>query len=127
MDAWSSKVARTVIRFGSSVFNALARGIQSRTRSVSRDCLIAITWLGFEMATMGPSNLRYSACDVLLQGVSNFIHPGWDLDERVLACQCVYNYASGKGEEHGGVIFLQFMAHSLTPSSLIFLKLMVFR
>uniref|UniRef100_A0A1D1YLZ1 Putative E3 ubiquitin-protein ligase LIN-1 n=1 Tax=Anthurium amnicola TaxID=1678845 RepID=A0A1D1YLZ1_9ARAE len=97
MDAWSSKTARSVIKFGSSVFNALAKGIQSKTRSVSRDCLIASTWLGCEMAVMGTSNLRYSACEILLDGVVNFLPPGFELDERVLACQCVYNYASGKG------------------------------
>ncbi|MQM11028.1 hypothetical protein Taro_043929, partial [Colocasia esculenta] len=97
MDAWSSKTAKSVIKFGSSVFSVLARGIQSKTRSVSRDCLIASAWLGSEMAIMGPSNLKNSACEFVLGGVANFLHPGWELDERLLACQCVYNYACGKG------------------------------
>ncbi|XP_078439665.1 transducin/WD40 repeat-like superfamily protein isoform X2 [Wolffia australiana] len=98
IEAWSSKVARSLIGLGSCVFKALAKGIQSKTRSVSRDCLVTITCLGFEMASAGlRSNPRPSAGDALLHGVLKFLHPGWELDERVLACQCVYNYASGKG------------------------------
>ncbi|CAA6654300.1 unnamed protein product [Spirodela intermedia] len=104
MDAWSSKVARSVIRFGSSVFNALARGIQSRTRSVSRDCLIAITWLGFEMATMGPSNLRYSACDILLQGFGIFSIQGM---------QKVMNFSEGLRESFRRLSGVTWMAEEL--------------
>ena len=31
-------------------------------------------------------------------GGFNLLHSGWELDERLLACQCVLNHASGKGE-----------------------------
>ena len=95
--AWSSKVARYVIKSGDSVFSSLGKGIQSKTRSVQHECLIAIAWLGSEMAVIGRSNLRYSACEILLNEVAAFLHPGLELEERVLACLCVYNYTSGKG------------------------------
>ncbi|KAG1371264.1 putative E3 ubiquitin-protein ligase LIN-1 [Cocos nucifera] len=98
-NAWSAKSARGVIRIGRSVFNALARGIQSRIKSVSRDCLICITWLGSEMAVMGPSRIRYYACEILLSEITQFLHPGSGLDERILACLSVYNYTSGKGKQ----------------------------
>ena len=68
----------------------------STTRKVSRDCLIAIAWLGFEI-TKSPDTIRCSACEILLGGVEQFLHPGFELDERVLACLCIYSYASGKG------------------------------
>ncbi|KAJ0979798.1 hypothetical protein J5N97_015272 [Dioscorea zingiberensis] len=99
LDAWTGKVARGVIKIGNSVFSTLAKGIESKTRSVSHDCLITIAWLGSEMAINGPSNIRYSACEILLSKVAHFLHPGLELDERVLACLCVYNYTFGKGKQ----------------------------
>ncbi|XP_008789861.4 putative E3 ubiquitin-protein ligase LIN-1 isoform X1 [Phoenix dactylifera] len=98
-NAWSAKTAGGVIRIGRSVFNALARGIQSRIKSVSRDCLICITWLGSEKAVMGPSSIRYYACEILLNEIARFLHPGSELDERILACLSVYDYTSGKGKQ----------------------------
>lgn len=65
-------------------------------RRVSRDCLTAIAWLGFEIAK-SPESIKFSACEILLSGVEQFLHPGMELEERVLACLCTYNYASGKG------------------------------
>ncbi|KAL5701287.1 hypothetical protein ACHQM5_026638 [Ranunculus cassubicifolius] len=97
IDAWSSKVARGVITVGNPVFHALEKGLQSKTRSVSRDSLITIAWLGCEMAKISPPDLRYSASEILLSGIEQFLHPGLDLEERLLACLSVYNYASGKG------------------------------
>ncbi|KAJ6824232.1 putative E3 ubiquitin-protein ligase LIN-1 isoform X1 [Iris pallida] len=99
MYAWSAKTARTVIKIGASVVHSLAKGILSKTRSVKRDCLIATAWLGSEMAVTGPSNLRYTACEILLSEVAVFLHPGSELDERVLACLCAYNYTTGKGKQ----------------------------
>lgn len=99
IDAWSVQTARGVIKIGSYVFDALAKGIQSKIKNVSRDCLISLAWLGSEMAVTGPSNLRYSACEILLSEIAHFLHPGSELDERVLACLCIYNYTSGKGKQ----------------------------
>lgn len=98
-NAWSAKTAKGVIKFGHSLFNALARGIQSKIKNVSHDCLICIAWLGSEMAVMGPSSLRYYACEILLSEMARFLHPGSGLDERILACLCMYNYTSGKGKQ----------------------------
>ncbi|XP_017697411.2 putative E3 ubiquitin-protein ligase LIN-1 isoform X2 [Phoenix dactylifera] len=98
-NAWSAKTAKDVIKFGCSIFNALARGVQSKIKSVSHGCLICIAWLGSEMAVMGPSSLRYYACEILLSEIAHFLHPGSELDERILACLCVYNYTSGKGKQ----------------------------
>nr|XP_011462732.1 PREDICTED: putative E3 ubiquitin-protein ligase LIN-1 isoform X3 [Fragaria vesca subsp. vesca] len=95
-DSWCSKIARSIINIGNPVFHSLERGLKSTTRKVSRDCLIAIAWLGFEIAK-SPDSIRYSACEILLSGVEQFLHPGLDLEERVLACLCIYNYASGRG------------------------------
>lgn len=97
--AWSSKVARYVTKSGDSVFSSLGRGIRSKTRTVQHECLKAVAWLGSEMALNGQSNLRYSACEILLNEVAAFLHPGSELEERVLACLCVYNYTSGKGKQ----------------------------
>lgn len=105
LDAWNGKVARGVIKIGNSVFNTLAKGINSKTRSVSHDCLITIAWLGSEMAVNGPSSIRYSACEILLNKVAHFLHPGSELDERVLACLCVYNYTFGKGKAVSSCLF----------------------
>ncbi|XP_050372846.1 putative E3 ubiquitin-protein ligase LIN-1 isoform X3 [Argentina anserina] len=95
-DSWCSKIARSIINIGNPVFHSLVKGLKSTTRKVSRDCLIAIAWLGFEIAK-SPESIRYSACEILLSGVEQFLHPGMELEERVLACLCIYNYASGKG------------------------------
>ncbi|KAI3923516.1 hypothetical protein MKW92_008295 [Papaver armeniacum] len=87
IDEWSRKIARSIITKGEPLFRALEKGLSSKIKSVSRDCLIAIT----------PQKLRYTACEILLSGIEKFLHPGSDLEERLLACLCVYNYASGKG------------------------------
>lgn len=97
--AWSSKAARCVIKSGAPVFSSLGKGIGSKARTVQHECLIAIAWLGSEMAQIGRNNLRYSACEILLNEVAAFLHPGLDLEERILACLCIYNYTSGKGKQ----------------------------
>ncbi|XP_024194491.1 putative E3 ubiquitin-protein ligase LIN-1 isoform X1 [Rosa chinensis] len=95
-DSWCSKISRSIINIGNPVFDSLVKGLKSTRRKVSRDCLIAIAWLGFEIAK-SPDIIRNSACEILLSGVEQFLHPGLELEERVLACLCIYNYASGKG------------------------------
>lgn len=85
---------------GNLVFNALAKGMQSKVKSVSRDCLVLLAWLGSEIAIKGPSNLKCSACETLLNEIAQFLHPGSDLDERILSCICIYNYTSGKGNAY---------------------------
>ncbi|XP_058076848.1 putative E3 ubiquitin-protein ligase LIN-1 isoform X1 [Magnolia sinica] len=97
IDPCCSKVARSIIKIGNPVFHTLEKGLRSNTRSVSRDCLIAISWLGCEVAIMDPSCLGYSVRETLLNGIVHFLHPGSDLEEKLLACLCVYKYASGKG------------------------------
>ncbi|KAF9606163.1 hypothetical protein IFM89_023256 [Coptis chinensis] len=95
-DAWCSKVARCIIMMGEPVFQALGKGLKSKIKSVSRSCLIAITWLGCEITKIAPIDLRCTACEILLSGIEHFLHPGSDLEERLLACLSIYNYASGK-------------------------------
>ncbi|XP_038703002.1 putative E3 ubiquitin-protein ligase LIN-1 [Tripterygium wilfordii] len=96
IDSWSSKIAKSIIEIGSPVFRALEKGLKSETKNVSRDSLTTIAWLGYEIARSSNS-LRSSACKVLLSGIEQFLHPGVELEERLLACLCIYNYASGKG------------------------------
>ncbi|KAM0984913.1 hypothetical protein ACFX13_012464 [Malus domestica] len=95
-DSWCIKIARSIINIGNPVFHSLAKGLKSTIRSVSRDCLTTVAWLGFEIAK-SPESVKYTACEILLSGVEQFLHPGMELEERVLACLCIYNYASGKG------------------------------
>lgn len=96
MDSWCSKVAKGMILIGKPIFETLARGLKSKIKQISRDSLTAIAWLGYEIAK-SPHDLRYSACEILTGGLEQFLHPGVDLEERLLACLCIYNYASGKG------------------------------
>ncbi|KAJ4775867.1 Transducin/WD40 repeat-like superfamily protein [Rhynchospora pubera] len=98
---WSLNNARAIIKFGRPLLNALSRGLQSKTKSVSRDCLVCAAWLGssFSASTGPATSLREMACEVLLADVAGFLHPGSELDERILACFCVYNYTSGKGKQ----------------------------
>ena len=98
-DSWCSKIGRSIIKCGIPLFHALEKGLKSKIRRVSRDCLTAIAWLGYEIAA-SPNELRYSACEILLSGIQQFLHPGLDLEERFLACLCIYNYASGKGNAY---------------------------
>ncbi|OWM71234.1 hypothetical protein CDL15_Pgr011361 [Punica granatum] len=95
-DSWCSKVARSVILIGKPVFETLGKGLKSKSKQISRDYLTATAWLGFEISK-GPHGLRYSAFDVIIGGLEQFLHPGVDLEERVLALLCIYNYGSGKG------------------------------
>ncbi|KAI5581095.1 hypothetical protein BDE02_08G198200 [Populus trichocarpa] len=96
VDSWSSKIGKHVIDVGKPVFHALEKGLRSKAKRVSRDSLTAIAWIGFEIARC-PTSLRYSACEILLGGIEQFLHPGLELEERLLACLCIYNYASGRG------------------------------
>lgn len=96
LDSWCSRVSKNVILIGKPIFETLRRGLNSKIKQISRDSLTAIAWLGYEIAK-GPHDLRYSACEILIGRLEQFLHPGVDLEERLLACLCIYNYASGKG------------------------------
>ncbi|KAL2459268.1 Transducin/WD40 repeat-like superfamily protein [Forsythia ovata] len=96
IDAWCSKIALRILNFGTSVFHALEKGLKSKSKGVSRDCLTAIAWLGCEVAK-GPKELKNAACEILLNTIEQYVHPGFDLEERLLACLCIYNYTSGRG------------------------------
>ncbi|XAR57073.1 [Myosin heavy-chain] kinase [Bertholletia excelsa] len=95
-DVWSSKTARIITKIGKPLFHALVKGLKSNIKKVSRDCLTAMAWIGCEISR-APDNLRSAACEILLNTVEQFLHPGLELEERLLACLCIYNYASGKG------------------------------
>ncbi|KAL5785199.1 hypothetical protein ACOSQ2_007591 [Xanthoceras sorbifolium] len=96
IDSWCSNLSKSIIAIGKPVFHALGKGLKSKIKRVSQDCLTIIAWLGIEIAK-SPNRLKHSACEILLDGVEQFLHPGVELEERLLACLCIYNYASGKG------------------------------
>ncbi|XP_058212483.1 putative E3 ubiquitin-protein ligase LIN isoform X2 [Rhododendron vialii] len=95
-DTWCEKIARSVTKTGEPVFHALKTGLNSEIKKVSRECLTIIAWVGCGIART-QDNLRHTACEILLTAVEQFLHPGLELEERLLACLCIYNYASGKG------------------------------
>ncbi|KAK7289927.1 hypothetical protein RIF29_03967 [Crotalaria pallida] len=97
-DLWCSKIAKCILSVGDSVYHTLERGLRSKMKRVSRDCLIAISWLGRQISK-SPDSLRYSASEIILSGIEQFLHPGMELEERLLACYCIYNYATGKGKQ----------------------------
>ncbi|KAK1387571.1 putative E3 ubiquitin-protein ligase LIN-1 [Heracleum sosnowskyi] len=94
-DTWSNKIARHIIRFGKPVFHALEKGLQSKSKRIAQECLTTIAWLGCELVKT-PNDLRYSASEILLGSIEQYVHPGLELEERLLACLCIYNYASGR-------------------------------
>ncbi|VVA96755.1 unnamed protein product [Arabis nemorensis] len=96
IDGWCCKISRRVSETGKATFCGLQEGLKSKNKSVSKACLIAIAWLSIEISK-GPNSLKYSACEVLLDEISQFLHPGLELEERLLACICIYNFSSGKG------------------------------
>ncbi|KAJ0716758.1 putative [Myosin heavy-chain] kinase transcription factor WD40-like family [Helianthus annuus] len=95
-EIWSGKVARHIIKLGNPVFDALKKGLKSKNKRTSRDCLTTIAWIGCEIVK-GPDDLRCSACDILLSAIEQYVHPGMELEERLLACLCIYNYTFGRG------------------------------
>ncbi|XP_047315042.1 putative E3 ubiquitin-protein ligase LIN-1 [Impatiens glandulifera] len=95
-DLWCSKIARILIKTGEPVFRSLENGLRSGTKMVYRDCLAAIAWIGCEIVKC-PEDIKHKACDILLNEVQKFLHPGLELEERLLACLCIYKYTSGKG------------------------------
>ncbi|ESW10915.1 hypothetical protein PHAVU_009G249000 [Phaseolus vulgaris] len=97
-DLWCSKIAKCIISLGDSVFHTLDRVLRSKIKRVSRDCLVAIAWLGCHISK-SPDSISYSASEIILSGVEQFLHPGMELEERLLACMCMFNYASGKGKQ----------------------------
>ncbi|KAK2645809.1 hypothetical protein Ddye_021004 [Dipteronia dyeriana] len=96
IDSWCSSIAKSIIAIGKPVFQALRKGLKSKIKRVSQDCLTIVAWLGIEIAKSS-NRLKHSASEILLDGVEQFLHPGVELEERLLACLCIYNYASGKG------------------------------
>ncbi|KAL6844988.1 hypothetical protein ACP4OV_025161 [Aristida adscensionis] len=99
ISTWSSKSARAITKIGVPVISALSKGMQSKVKGTSRDSLICAAWLGSELAVLGENDIRYSACEILLHDIARHLHPGFELDERVLACMCLYNYTTGKGKQ----------------------------
>lgn len=96
IETWCSKVAKRFLKFGSPLFHALEKGLKSNSRSTSRDCLAATAWIGSEIMK-APDDLRYAACEILLSRIEQFVHPGLELEERLLGCLCIYYYTSGRG------------------------------
>ncbi|XP_019237489.1 PREDICTED: putative E3 ubiquitin-protein ligase LIN-1 isoform X2 [Nicotiana attenuata] len=96
IETWCSKVAKRFLKFGSPLFHALEKGLKSNSRSTSRDCLAATAWIGSEIMK-APDDLRYAACEILLSRMEQFVHPGLELEERLLGCLCIYYYTSGRG------------------------------
>lgn len=97
IDGWCCKIARRIIETGKATFCGLQEGLKSKNKSVAKASLIAIAWFSIEISK-GPNSLKYSACEVLLEEISQFLHPGLELEERLLACICIYNFSSGKGK-----------------------------
>ncbi|KAL7596995.1 hypothetical protein Lser_V15G30708 [Lactuca serriola] len=95
-EIWCGKVARHIIKLGNPVFYALEKGLKSKNKRVSRDCLTTIAWIGCEIVK-GHDDLRGLACDILLSTIEQYVHPGMELEERLLACLCIYNYTFGRG------------------------------
>ncbi|CAK7323112.1 unnamed protein product [Dovyalis caffra] len=84
LESWSSKIAKSIIDVGKPVFQDLEKGLRSKTKRVSGDSLTAIAWIGCEISKC-PNSQRYSACEILLSGTEQFLHPGLELEERLLA------------------------------------------
>ncbi|KAJ0802953.1 putative [Myosin heavy-chain] kinase transcription factor WD40-like family [Helianthus annuus] len=95
-EIWCGKVARHIIKLGNPVFYALKDGLKCKNKRISRDCLTTIAWIGCEIVK-GPDDLRCLACDILLSTIEQYVHPGMELEERLLACLCMYNYTFGRG------------------------------
>lgn len=89
-------MARDIIKLGNPVFYALEKGLKSKNKRVSRYCLTTIAWIGCEIVK-GSDDLRCLACDILLSTIEQYVHPGMELEERLLACLCIYNYTFGRG------------------------------
>ena len=85
------------MKFGAPVFHDLVKGLDSKSKRISRDCLTAIAWIGCEVAKSS-DELRSSACEILLNKIEQYVHPGFELEERLLACLCIYNYTLGRGK-----------------------------
>ncbi|KAL9161312.1 hypothetical protein ABFS82_07G013400 [Erythranthe guttata] len=96
IDLWCSKIGQRMLQIGEPVFRALEKGLNCKSKRVSRDCLIAISWLGCEIVKSS-DEVRNSACEIVLHSIEQFVHPGFELEERLLACLCIYNYTSGRG------------------------------
>ncbi|EYU43962.1 hypothetical protein MIMGU_mgv1a0007472mg, partial [Erythranthe guttata] len=95
IDLWCSKIGQRMLQIGEPVFRALEKGLNCKSKRVSRDCLIAISWLGCEIVKSS-DEVRNSACEIVLHSIEQFVHPGFELEERLLACLCIYNYTSGR-------------------------------
>lgn len=96
IETWCAKLARRILKFGTPVFEDLGKGLSSKSKRISRDCLTALTWLGGEVAKSAVE-LQHNACEIVLSKIEQHVHPGVDLEDRLLACLCIYNYTLGRG------------------------------
>ncbi|KAL8481497.1 hypothetical protein ACS0TY_027852 [Phlomoides rotata] len=96
VDSWCGKIGQRILHLGTRVFDVLDKGLKSKSKRVSRDSLAATAWIGCELIK-GSDELRNTACEMLLHTIEQFVHPGFELEERLLACLCIYNFTSGKG------------------------------
>lgn len=106
VDSWCSKIAQRILQLGTRVFEALDKGLKSKIRRVARESLVVTAWLGLELMK-GHDELRHAACEILMHSIEQFLHPGFELEERLVACLCIYNYTSGRGKRKvvKGVLF----------------------
>ncbi|MFS7931944.1 hypothetical protein Hanom_Chr04g00361931 [Helianthus anomalus] len=49
------------------------------------------------LVSSGPNSVNPNATDVSMDGtIEQYVHPGMELEERLLACLCMYNYTFGR-------------------------------
>lgn len=95
--SWSNKIAKKIMLSGTPVFEALKKGLKSNVSEVTRNSLITVAWLGYELSAVQRNHLRPIARDIILPEIVTFMQPGIELEERVLASLSIYNYTAGSG------------------------------
>ncbi|KAL0414749.1 UNVERIFIED_CONTAM: putative E3 ubiquitin-protein ligase LIN [Sesamum radiatum] len=78
IDSWCSKIAQRIFHLGTSVFHALDKGLNSKLKRVSRDCLVATAWLGCELVK-GPDELSMLLVRSYYTVLNNFCILVWSL------------------------------------------------
>ncbi|KAL2634268.1 hypothetical protein R1flu_005747 [Riccia fluitans] len=90
-DEWDKRMAIAVLGNGKSLIDAVGTVLPSKSSKIARLCLVTAAWITCALRNMPESGLQVCARNCFLPSLVAILQPGRDMEEKVLACLCLFN------------------------------------
>ncbi|KAL3693885.1 hypothetical protein R1sor_007536 [Riccia sorocarpa] len=90
-DEWDKRMAVAVLGNGKSLIDAVGTVLPSKSSKIARLCLVTAAWITCALRNMPESGLQVCARNCFLPSLVAILQPGREMEEKVLACLCLFN------------------------------------